>query len=424
MTVGILVLLYVVEVTKYYLAYGICFGERVRRYWIPVVSGVCYLMILLFTGAKDDTLLRIIMYIFAISAIFLAQLEKRKIGISRIIMLIFIVSCLEAMFLTVESVIAIKFEVIVAENVQHLIVNILSLCIIFMVFFVKSRLTERQLNSLKRFAKKNMLTLVILMALEMLFTIAGLNWARAYISNYKFQIYAVALCSLSYVGVGSLGVFSIYLEKTNKQINNLVENEIRLKDMQKRYYDALLEREEDTRRYRHDMENHLICLDRLAREGDTASLQRYARQMRQQMEEIQKRRYVTGNDILDILTSHYITLLGRNVEVNVSGQVQTSIDEMKLCTIYANLLQNAVEELQRCEGAATLEIKFEQGEEFFQILIRNSLSKKQGKKRDKLDSKNHGIGLSNVRRTVETVGGNLELTEGENFFQATVTLRS
>lgn len=424
MTVGILVLLYVVEVTKYYLAYGICFGERVQRYWIPVVSGACYLMILLFTGIKDDTVLRIIMYVVSILTVFLAQLEKGKSRISRIIILVFIVTCSGEIFLTLESVIAIKRGMAIPKNLQHLIANIFMLCIFSGVVFIQSRLTEKQTDKIKRFAKKNMLTMVILMAIEVLLTIAGLNWAGDYVDNDKFQMSVIILCSLSYVGVGLLGVFSIYLERTNKRIENLVENEIRLKDMQKRYYDTLLEREEDTRRYRHDMENHLICLDRLAREGDIASLQRYTRQMRQQMEEIQKRRYVTGNDILDILTSHYIALLGENVDVSVSGQVQTSIDEMKLCTIYANLLQNAVEELQRCEGAATLEIKFEQGEEFFQILIRNSLSKKQGKKKDKLDSKNHGIGLSNVRRTVETVGGNLELTKGENFFQATVTLRS
>ncbi len=423
MTTGILLLLYVIEIAKYYFAYDICFGEKLQRFWISAVGGAGYLIVLLFAGIQDDTLLRIIMYAFAISALFLAHLEKGKIRISRIIILVFIVTCLGEIFLIVQRLIAIRGIIVLSENMQHLIASILALCIILMAMFIKSRLTERQTDKLKRLAKKNVLTLVIVMAIEMLLTISGLNWARTFVDNYKFQVSVIVLCGMSYIGVGMLAFFSIYLERTNEKIKNLVENEVRLKDMQKRYYDTLLEREEDTRRYRHDMENHLICLDRLAREEDTASLQRYIGQMRRQMEEIQRRRYVTGNEILDILTSHYITLLDENVDVNVSGQIQTSIDEMKLCTIYANLLQNAVEEVQRCEGTAVLEIKFQQGTEFSQILIRNSLSKKQGQKRDKLDSKNHGIGLYNVKKTVEAVGGNLDLTKEGGFFQAAVTFK-
>lgn len=423
MTKGILLLLYAIEVTKYYLAYDVFFSERVRRYWIPIAGGVGYWMVLLLAGSRDDTLMRIIMYVFSISALFLAQLEKGKSRISRIIILVFILNCLGEIFLILQSVIAMKSKLAIPENLRHLIANIVVLCSISIAVFIKSRLTEEQTDKLKKLAKKNMLTLVILMAMEMLLTIAGLNWAGTFVDNDRFQISVIILCGLSYIGVGMLAFFSIYLERTNKKIESLVENEMRLKDMQKRYYDTLLEREEDTRRYRHDMENHLICVDRLAQEGDIASLQRYVGQMRQQMEEIQRRRYVTGNDILDILTSHYIALLGEKVSVSVSGQVQTSIDEMKLCTIYANLLQNAVEELHRCEGLAFLEIRFQQGVEFSQILIRNSLSKRGEQKRDKVDSKNHGLGLYNVKRTVEAVGGSLELTKEEDFFQAVVTFK-
>lgn len=423
MTRGILILLYVVEVMKYYLAYHLCFGEKARRFWIPLAGGAGYSIVVLFARNLDDTSLRIIMYVFSISAIFFAHLEKWKSGIFKIIILVFTLSCVEALFLTLVSVLEINLEIAVVESVRRLCANLLSNCTILIALLIKSRLSEKGLERLKNFAMKNVLILVILMALEMIFTIAGLNWARAYVDNYKFQVYSLVLCNLSYIGVGLLGIFSVYLERTNKKVNNLMENEIRLKDIQKHYYDTMLEREEDTRRYRHDMENHLICLNRLAKEGDTDLLQRYIGQMRQQMEEIQKCRYVTGNDILDILTSHYVALLNEDVSVSVSGQVQTSIDEMKLCTIYANLLQNAVEELQRCENPAALEINFQQGTEFSRILIRNSLSKKQGQKRSQRD-KNHGIGLYNVKKAVEAVNGILELKKEADFFQAVVIFKS
>ena len=125
-----------------------------------------------------------------------------------------------------------------------------------------------------------------------------------------------------------------------------MEKQIHMKDMQKKYYDTLLERENDTRKFRHDMSNHLICLENLAREDNLEALRKYLGQMREQMQEIQKKSYSVGNDILNILTNHYVSLLDDNTRVTVSGFIHTGTDEMKLCTIYANLLQNAVEELE------------------------------------------------------------------------------
>ena len=41
-----------------------------------------------------------------------------------------------------------------------------------------------------------------------------------------------------------------------------------LKDTQKNYYEAMLAKEEDTRRFRHDVLNHLIALGELAKQGE------------------------------------------------------------------------------------------------------------------------------------------------------------
>jgi signal transduction histidine kinase len=71
-----------------------------------------------------------------------------------------------------------------------------------------------------------------------------------------------------------------------------------------------------------------------------------------------------------------------------------------------------------------------QGREFFQIMIRNSLSEEslrqeetklfQSKKEDK---RNHGLGLDNVRREIEKKGGKLELKKEDFSYCAIATLK-
>lgn len=83
----------------------------------------------------------------------------------------------------------------------------------------------------------------------------------------------------------------------------------------------------------------------------------------------------------------------------------------------------------QCEGEAFLEISFAQGREHFEIAIRNSLSEVHKKqelndilKTQKGDKRAHGLGLLNVRETVESMGGRLEIRKEENTFCAIVTI--
>ncbi len=427
----ILFLLYVLEITKYYLGYAICFNEKGKRYWIPVIGGVTYIVILFCARNAEDSLLRIIMYALPLVVMFFVHWKRNSAEIFRLFVLFFIITCIGEIFLTLSDLMFMKSKYLPEENLQHLVINSLVLAIIYIVYILKNNLRENQIIQLKEFAQKNILLVVLLMVIELMLTVTGLNWAREQIDNSKFQTLAIVLCGLSYMSIGMLGIFSVYMDRTNRKIENMMETEVMLKQLQKQYYDALLEREDDTRKYRHDMVNHLICLERFAKEKNVDLIQNYIGQMSEQLEEIHKRCYATGNDILDILTNHYVALLGENVVVHVSGCIHTSIDEMKLCTIYANLMQNAVEELQRCKEDAELDIKLRQGKHYAEISIRNSLAninvQNKGEfllETQKPDKKNHGLGLRNVRRTIDEVGGKLELKNEKNYFSAIVTLKN
>jgi len=264
----------------------------------------------------------------------------------------------------------------------------------------------------------------------MLITVSGFNFAKEYVGNSKFAIIATGFCIISYIGVGILSIFVFYIKRINERMEQMLQSEKLARDMQQYYYEELLAKEEDTRRYRHDMINHLMCINSLAKEEKNEELTKYIQNMQDTMQQIQKKTYTVGNQILDIVTNYYLNMLNPEILVKISGYVDEglTIDSSVLCTIYANLLNNAVEELKKA-SEGYLHIEFLQGDEYFQIKIVNSLSLESQKKDDillteKKDKKNHGLGLKNVQKAVDDNDGKLFINFDKGKFDVTVILKN
>ena len=209
-----------------------------------------------------------------------------------------------------------------------------------------------------------------------------------------------------------------------------LEMEKTLKDTQKNYYEAMLAKEEDTRRFRHDVLNHLIALGELAKQGEMKPVADYVEEIQGDIVKIQQKCYSIGNTIIDAFLNYYVQMLEEDVEVSVTGCLtqEIAISDVELCTIFSNLIKNSVEELKKNgEGKKYLKIKVSSGQQAFKIEISNSISREgeiQGElpETTKKDKKNHGIGLRNVTETVEKNEGIFEWKAADACFQAVVTL--
>lgn len=422
-------ILFVLEDVKYYFAYEVIFGERLKRYLVPITGALVYLTALFAIQDSSRSFLAVILYFHVLCVIFVVQKTNLLDRVRRLFILLFILSCMDAFFEKLLDVFlkqqnrGIGWETLVESLLTFLVFSLLC--------FIKKRYDASKRGWLYQNSEKIFMLIIVLIALEIVATIAGLDYADRYISSYGFKTAAAILCLFAYLGIGMLGVFIIYIRQMNKKMQRLVEEEMLLQDMQRQYYESLLEKDENTRRYGHDMANHLLCLSRFAEESDLVALREYLRDMRQELQDIQKNGYDTGNRIINVITNHYTKDLASMTQITITGRIQIQLDEMKLCTMYANLLQNAVEELKRCEDkdAAKLEIRLEQGQQFCRISICNSLSdlsrekaEEQLLKSGKPDRKNHGLGLLNAKKAVESLNGTLELTRKENCFLAVVIL--
>lgn len=174
------------------------------------------------------------------------------------------------------------------------------------------------------------------------------------------------------------------------------------------------------------MQLHFLHLRGLQNAGKYDQAGEYLEKLVDEMQTISRQVYVTGNDVIDILTSSCLSKLEGNITPRFCCQLNgpVAISDMDLCTIYGNLLENAVEELQRVQGDGKekrLDIAITGGNFWLKLTIQNSMADTEEKTK-KQDKKNHGLGLQNVQRTVQRLDGSYQVKKEKGIYEVSVEL--
>lgn len=263
-----------------------------------------------------------------------------------------------------------------------------------------------------------------IMAVVLVLIIASIRYAAPYVASRKFSMISDILIIMSYFSMFFLSLFVIYINDSNRKYRKLLETEHLLRNAQKNNYEAMLAREEETKKFRHDINNHIMCLKELIGTGDVLQVDEYINQMQLKTLVIKKRHYSVGNDIIDAIINYYVHILDEDVAISVIGKCNSkmAVNNVDLCSIISNPLQNAIEAItNQQQGKRYLKIQINSTELNFKIDIRNSFETVEIKmlnglpKTKKQDKRNHGIGLKNVQQLVEKNHGifKIDILEGE-----------
>ncbi len=213
--------------------------------------------------------------------------------------------------------------------------------------------------------------------------------------------------------------FCIYLivflaEKFLIQAQEQNRENIHLLHKQVKYYKDVEFLDRELRRFRHDIKNHFICMEALMEVGQEEKLRLYFREL-QSAFSFQDNLYFTGNEIVDaILNCDLSYKCEKYVQVEVYGELpkMQTMTDMDLCTLFSNMLSNAVKEVNRCseDMKPVLIIHFSTGQHYFSIsMINTALEEFNIKKSTNISQDiNHGFGTQKILEIVQKYNGNLE----------------
>lgn len=423
----LLILLYYIEVTKFTIANKVFFGDETKKKWLLIVTGIFY-SIIVWNFNYKYSYIHIIMYILVFSAFFFTQKENIETKLFKVFVLLLVTSC-------IDSSSGIFFGYFyncgkISINTSRLLESILTLSILvfFHLFKIKEKINRKSLLS---FVKKKVIFAVIFMIVCLILNITGVLYLQRYVSDRDLGMFIDILSLTALACMVGVVVFIIYIKNANEKMEILIETERNLKQMQENYYTSLLEREENTRRYRHDMIGHLLCLDELSKSECAEETTHYIQNLMNNLFVIQKKCYVTGNKILDILLNYYLLQIS-NADISITGMCncELNISDVDFCVIFSNIIQNAIEEIQRQDyGKKYFEMKIVQGTFYLEIEIRNSLLKINGHENDcqikskKTDKRNHGFGIKSIDEMVKKNRGTIKINQRDNEFSVLTVLR-
>ena len=249
-------------------------------------------------------------------------------------------------------------------------------------------------------------------------------------SNYNiFGI--IALLLLGIIKFINLNAYDWLIDKEIiKRDKQLFEKQIQLCEAEANKREEL---HENTRRFRHDMKNYMIAL------REMVATEQYEKSVAY-IDEILGENIVnksvahSGNIVVDsLINSKYAKLQEKhiNLELELIIPDELPMDVGTICIIVGNLLDNA---LEACERVALEEryIKLHMiyGFGLLKIDIHNSYDGVVEKKKNglfatrKSDSKEHGIGLSSIRRAALRYNGDTKVIDTNKDFNVMVILYS
>lgn len=169
----------------------------------------------------------------------------------------------------------------------------------------------------------------------------------------------------------------------------------------------------ETRRIRHDMQNHLLMLGQLAENGDLHGIKDYISGLSEEMQ-LTSSELRTGNDTADaIVNAKYSQAARLGIKIEINGMFPPDMDiaAIDVCTIFANALDNAIEGIpQDCAGKnKVITIGVSNSNSMHMVTFRNPAKPIAGSTfiTNKEDKINHGFGMENMRRAAEKYNGRL-----------------
>lgn len=309
-------------------------------------------------------------------------------------------------------------------------INVIIILLIALIYGIKNFSKTRKYGQ-KSSLSAAMYSCVFFMGFVIVLSLAVLEYTGESLKNKRLQSWVEVLVIASLISVVSLFLFLAYMNEMRDRTQKYLETEQFLKQAQINYYELMLQREEETKHFRHDQSNHMVCLRELIQSNQKNEAIEYIEQLDRNMKTIQQRCFNVGNVVIDAMLNFYVQKLDETVCIQINGNCREnlSVNNMELCIIFSNLMKNAVEALERQKiGKKYLKVQINTAIREMKIIILNSMSEEEEKSDQnvlnsvKRNIKDHGIGLKNVKAVVEQCKGIFQWKKVEKEFQVVVVL--
>ncbi len=411
------ILLYILEVMKYYVTMDRFIGFSKRKNTWSYISAIFAVVIFaLYISNTSKNPLFVFVIFIVVELLLLFDGGKQKIILAGI-WLIFFISMIDEIFemlLELLKIYANKVELFG------------SLCT-FLFLYIVTNVIQRKSGRLTSEISLKYYIILLVISLSEGITVGALEkFVEEY--NDSPKVYIATFMSLLIMIVNVVIVILLSVSNDGYKQRDMINRE-NLK-IQEKHYRYLKEINEDIRRFKHDYTSHMLNIRNYIKNNQYDKLDEYVNRIEVDTHIIDTRISV-NNGIVDAILNQFLyesNIYGVKFEVIGMLSDDIYIDAYDMCIIFWNLLKNAVDAAKNSVNKYVSIYVSTKGNEL-RMKIKNSfggdLIKENGKYRSiKNDDINHGLGMENVRRSIKKYNGKLEIIDENQIFIVIVEIKN
>jgi signal transduction histidine kinase len=251
-------------------------------------------------------------------------------------------------------------------------------------------------------------------------------------SARKLMVIVTIIAAFSY-NAACLLIIILSESRDNYKALSLINQKII--ESQQKYYTLVNEKQQEIRSIRHEMKNHLACINSLYQTGKLKEMEEYISQLTAAADDT-KELFDTGNDIVNaILNDAESRYEKEHIKIRLQGGFpeHLQIAPMDLCIIFANLVSNAAEAILRMErlqqNTDYIDIKISSFKDDLYKDIQNPTGNNTEIQNGKLitsksDKSHHGFGVANIIQRVEKYQGEVIFKIIDSRFMAEINMKN
>lgn len=300
---------------------------------------------------------------------------------------------------------------------SNLAASLISLVLIYFVGRVYRKNISSALNNI---GVVNLILFTILLAVDTFVVAAMMTNVDLYTDNRRKLYFILIVFVIIGIFIQLAAVILLFTQRNvYKEKEELTD---RYLNEQRHHYEYLENRETETKKFRHDLRSHMELISSLAKERQYERMNAYLEQMNIKIDSFGN--VVTvQNGIVDAIINQFYTKAqqcGVSMEVKGRFPVDCAIDAFDLCTIFSNVLSNALEAAVETEEKY-ISVECAYTDMAIMIIVSNSYkpdsSNGSGQWRTrKSDLDYHGYGLENIKDSVKKYKGDLDIETKDNIF--------
>lgn len=192
-------------------------------------------------------------------------------------------------------------------------------------------------------------------------------------------------------------------------------------EIQFAHYEELNNKYVETQCMVHDIEKHISAIEKLSKNRDFSEAEQYTAKLRAELKR-HKNIFECSNRILSAVMSQKISLAeskGIIVETKIEDMTLDFMDETDITSIFANLMDNAIEACDEVTGEKVISVKMCRINDFLYIDMMNSFSGHFIQNNGKFETTktgHKGYGMISIKMAIEKYNGYIITDQKDKMF--------